>query len=206
MNWLAHLFLAEAEPAFQLGSILPDLVDNATLATLPTVFLRGIRHHQQVDVFTDTHPIPRRTARRISPPYRRFGAIIADVFYDHFLANRWDDYSNGQLRNFIDEVYSAFENFRHCLPDLLNARLAQIRSEDWLYSYRETSGIRRALDRVGLRLRHPLPLGDSVADLEIHYRDFQLDFTEFFPSLLIHATAGRHIGSHDPGEIATGEQ
>ncbi len=187
MNWLAHLFLAEPQPAFQLGSILPDFVDRTTLATLPPEFRPGIKQHQEVDVFTDTHPIPRQTARRISPPYRRFGSIISDVIYDHFLATEWASYSVVPLRDFIDQAYGTFDVYHHCLPAILNTRLAQMRAEDWLFSYSELNGIRRALDRIGLRLRRPLPLGDCMNDLEAQYDAIHQDFREFFPALVIHA-------------------
>jgi acyl carrier protein phosphodiesterase len=34
MNWLAHLHLSEASPAFRLGNILPDLAPAPELAHL----------------------------------------------------------------------------------------------------------------------------------------------------------------------------
>src|SRR5688572_8345575 len=93
MNWLAHLLLAEPTPQFRLGAILPDLVSMQVLAGLPPDFQRGIRQHRQVDAYTDSHAIFRRSVQRLDPPFRRFGGILVDIFYDHFIARDWQSFS-----------------------------------------------------------------------------------------------------------------
>ena len=90
MNWLAHLHLSEPTSAFRLGNVLPDLVPARDLANLPEAFQRGIKCHHRIDAFTDAHPKFRQSVARLSPRFRRFGGIIVDVFYDHFLAVNWD--------------------------------------------------------------------------------------------------------------------
>lgn len=73
MNWLAHLLLSEPPPTLRVGGLLPDLVSAAVLENLPMEFQRGIERHRQVDAFTDSHPIVRRSVQRI----RRYGGLGA---------------------------------------------------------------------------------------------------------------------------------
>src|SRR5258708_512080 len=102
MNWLAHFLLAGPDPAFQGGSILPDLLRPAALAHLSQEYRRGIEHHRLIDAFTDSHPIVRRSMLNFSTPFRRFRGVITDVFYDHFLARDWDSFSPVPLPQFAD--------------------------------------------------------------------------------------------------------
>jgi acyl carrier protein phosphodiesterase len=188
MNWLAHLFLSEPTPAFRVGNLLPDLLPASDLTRLPPEFQRGIRRHLQIDAFTDSHPIVRRSILLVGPAYRRFGGILIDMFYDHFLACDWRRYSEATIEDFSSTIYSSFDSLGQDLPLNASNRLQQIKEADLLCSYREIDGIRRALERIGDRLRRPVSLGESIAQLELHYDALHADFTEFFPKLRDHVT------------------
>ena len=189
MNWLAHLLLSEPTPAFRVGNLLPDLLPAADLKRLPLEYQRGIRRHRQIDAFTDSHPIVHRGILLLGPAYRRFGGILTDMFYDHFLACDWHHYSEATLEDFSAAIYSSFESLREDLPPSASLILQQIRAVDLLCTYRHIDGIRRALERMGARLRRPVPLGESIAELELHYDILHADFTEFFAELRDHIEA-----------------
>jgi acyl carrier protein phosphodiesterase len=104
MNWLAHLLLSEPEAAFRIGNILPDILTRAELQKLSPIFQGGAETHRLIDAFTDCHPVVRRSIGRFVPPFRRFGGILVDVFYDHFLAVDWINYSEVPLGNFCAHV------------------------------------------------------------------------------------------------------
>jgi hypothetical protein len=89
MNWLAHLFLSDPEPACRIGNLLPDFLSANVLAGLPAAFQRGIAQHRRIDAYTDAHPVFRRSVQRFAPPFRRYGGVLVDIFYDHFLARDW---------------------------------------------------------------------------------------------------------------------
>lgn len=186
MNWLAHLFLSEPSAAFRIGNLLPDLLPAAGLRDLPAEFLRGAECHRRIDAFTDSHPVVRRSVARLVAPHRRFGGVLIDLFYDHFLAVGWKNYSAVTLEQFTGSVYKDFETNEHELPPEVTATLQKMRSADWLGSYREIANVRLALDRIGLRLRKPRALGGSVVELERNYGSLHADFTEFFPELRVH--------------------
>lgn len=186
MNWLAHLHLSEPTPEFRLGSLLPDLVSSPELAAQPAAFQPGIRRHLRIDAFTDAHPVFRNSVRRLPPPYRRFGGILVDVFYDHFLARHWTAFSPSPLPEFTAEVYDGFPSHWSGLSERVRLGLQKMQAEDWLGSYRETSGITATVERIGRRLRQPVDLTPSIRILEENHAVFQADFSAFYPELQAH--------------------
>jgi acyl carrier protein phosphodiesterase len=190
MNWLAHLYLSEPNAQFRVGSLLPDLASVAQLVSLPETYQKGIRSHRQIDRFTDSHPRVRSCARRFPPPYRRFGGVLTDIYFDHLLARDWSDYSTVPLPDFIGEVYRDIETCSSVIPAEANRRLEHMRQENWLGSYRSIVGVTDILGRIGLRLRRPLDLTDSLPIFQEHQTDFLSDFQAFFPELLVHLRSG----------------
>jgi acyl carrier protein phosphodiesterase len=192
MNWLAHLYLSEPDPAFRLGNLLPDLVPAQSLASLPAAFQKGVLQHQRIDAFTDSHPVVHRSIERIEPAFRRFGGILCDIFYDHFLARDWDVYSAEPLPDFARAIYASFDQFRASIPPDACLLLDKTRAGDWLCSYRDLGGVSGALERIGSRLRRPVPLAQTISTLEHSYDAFHSDFCAFFPELQSHV---RHHGN-----------
>lgn len=190
MNWLAHLQLSEPSSAFRLGNLLPDLVGARELAALPEEFQRGVKCHHRIDAFTDAHPKFRQSVARLSPRFRRFGGIIVDVFYDHFLAVNWSEHSSMPLRECVDEFYASFDVHRGELPAAIWPVLERMREQDWLGSYGDLAGVRIALGRIGKRLRKPLDLGECEPELERDYAGFKADFAAFYPELTAHVGSG----------------
>ena len=186
MNWLAHLFLSEPSASFRIGNLLPDVLRPGELAALPSKFHPGIERHRLIDAFTDSHEIVKRSIARVGPTHRRFGGILVDIFYDHFLSTDWEQYSNVPLRTFTADTYASFEKFPTELPAEAFSRLQQIANDNWLCSYGSMEELRVVLDRLGRRLRKPTSLAGSVRILEANYREFRDDFAQFFPELVAH--------------------
>lgn len=186
MNWLAHLFLSEPNPAFRIGNLLPDLVPLPALSGLSPEFARGVQQHRRIDAFTDSHSIFRRSVARVKPEFRRFGGILVDVFYDHFLSRDWPSLSPVPLPAFVDEVYASFEIHRHEIPPEAYAHLERMKSANWLCAYGDLGGVSTTLGRIGLRLRRPVALANAIGALEDDYAGFQNDFASFFPQLRSH--------------------
>ena len=186
MNWLAHLYLSEPNPQFRIGNLLPDLASAAELGRLPEPFQKGIRCHRQIDRFTDAHPRFKSCVARFPKPYRRYGGILTDVYFDHFLARDWSKYATVPLIDFINEVHRDIET---CLPEIpadLTPPLRRMRHENWLGSYHTLPGIAEILQRVSGRLRRPFNLAGSLPAFEQHEPAFSADFRAFFSELITH--------------------
>jgi acyl carrier protein phosphodiesterase len=166
VNWLAHLILSDPSPTFRIGNLLPDMLPWSELRAMPAEYQGGIECHRLIDRFADTHPVFRRSMGRIEAPFRRYAGVLIDVFYDHFLAHRED------------------------LPEAAYTRLMQVWEGNWLGSYAQISGVRRALRGIGKRFRKPVPLGEATIQLVLHEEALGTDFAEFFPELC--AYLGKH--------------
>src|SRR4029453_4779348 len=105
LNWLAHVFLSDSNVEFRLGNLLADIVRGEELQRMSAAFLRGVHKHKQIDAFTDSHPLVKRSRSRVSPQFRRFSGVLVDVFYDHLLATHWQRYSPIVLDAFTAKFY-----------------------------------------------------------------------------------------------------
>jgi acyl carrier protein phosphodiesterase len=191
MNWLAHLYLSEPNAQFRVGNLLPDLTSAARLAFLPEPYQKGIRCHRQIDRFTDSHPRVHSCMRRFPPPYRRYGGVLTDVYFDHFLARDWPAYSKVPLPDFISEIYRDIEACSSVIPAEAKQPLQRMREEDWLGSYHFIAGVSDILGRISRRLRRPLDLNGSLPIFQKQETAFLDDFQAFFPDLVAHLESQR---------------
>jgi acyl carrier protein phosphodiesterase len=188
LNWLAHLVLSDPTPEFRVGNLLPDLVRLDGSFPLSLQMQAGVARHRLIDAYTDAHPVTFRSAGRFSGGLRRYGRVLTDIFYDHFLVRAWPDYSSEPLPAFLAGFYGGLDATITGLPRQAQVRLRQIRQHDWMGTYGELAGIQHVLQCMQGRLRRPAPLADGIQVLHAQYEAFQKDFEEFFPQLC-HSTA-----------------
>jgi acyl carrier protein phosphodiesterase len=143
VNWLAHALLSEPDVEFRLGNLLADLVKGRDRDGMSANFLRGVKCHQAIDGFTDSHPVVHRSRARIGSGYRHVTGILVDVFYDHFLALDWNRYSTEPLDAFTARLYSDLRAHPITAPEEARAALDRMIRDDRLGSYRTIEGSRR---------------------------------------------------------------
>jgi acyl carrier protein phosphodiesterase len=186
MNWLAHAYLSKRNIEFRVGNILPDLVSITELNTFPAAYQEGIRCHRAIDRFTDVHPIVKSGISRMPAEYRRYGGIVTDVFYDHFLAKHWACFSPVSLHEFAQGFYRDLALISDELPPDIFYRFQRILEHRVFESYQQVAGIELALQRIDGRLKRPVNLGAAVAVLNEHYELFENEFMRFFTELQQH--------------------
>jgi acyl carrier protein phosphodiesterase len=184
MNYLAHLFLSQYTPGFIIGSLLGDFVKGDIKYIHDRDIRRGIELHRKIDIYTDAHNIVGSSKSIISPKRRRFAGILIDIFYDHFLAKKWSEYSNTQLFDFSQNVYKLLQTNQDSLPESLKLILPNIIAEDWLTSYGEVRGIENALSRISARVKRENNIKDGIEDLLFSYQQLESNFLVFFPDLI----------------------
>lgn len=193
MNYLAHLRLAPDDPMLRLGNLLGDFMRGVDMASLPPPLQRGVAQHRAIDRFTDRHPLFRQSRARLPAPFRRFGGVLVDVYYDHFLARHWDRFGDGgPLGEFTQRAYRELGALAQWLPPRLAQAAPRMREGDWLLGYRELHAIDDVLARMARRLRHDNPLAQGGEPLRSCYGELQSDFEAFFPALLEHVQTVVH--------------
>lgn len=187
MNYLAHLFLSAGTPESLIGNLLGDFVKGSTVNLYDGEIRKGIDLHRKVDSYTDSHVIVRSSKSLISPQRRRFAGVLVDVFYDHFLAKNWRDYSEVPLGDFARCAYKILQENRDILPESLQRVLPIIIARDLLSSYQEISEIAGTLARMSARIKRINNLASGIEDLTVNYQQLESDFRAFFPDLISYA-------------------
>lgn len=188
MNYLAHLFLSEGTPESLIGNLLGDFVKGSAVNLYPEEIIKGIDLHRKVDSYTDSHAIVRSSKSLVSSDRRRFAGVLIDVFYDHFLAKNWREYSEIPLRDFSRRVYQVLQDSRDILPESLKQIIPIIIARNLLCSYQEIGGIDIALNRMSLRIKRTNNLADGIEDLTANYQQLESNFRAFFPDLISYVT------------------
>ncbi len=196
MNYLAHVYLAEDDPESIIGALMGDFAKGRIDPTLAPGIRRGILTHRKVDAFTDAHEVFRASKRRLRPQFRRYGGILVDLYYDHFLAVEWSRYSDVSLMDFSRRVYGVLQEHRMKLPPRMQRSVSYMVNHDLLLSYRDTDGIHRALKGIEGRLKRQSRLRDAIVDLEQNRGLLAADFFAFFPELI--AYVRQLQGEHEP--------
>jgi acyl carrier protein phosphodiesterase len=185
VNYLAHLLLAGPTAESLIGNLAGDFVKGRIGDDMPSEIAAGIRHHRRVDAFTDSHPSVAAFRRVLIPEHGHYARVIADVFFDHFLAIDFERYSPESLDDFLHRVYAAIDPHVDELPGRLRIVYPRMRDERWLESYRSIEGIRLALGGISHRLSRRPQLAPAVHFLEdVHRATLERLFHEFFPDVM----------------------
>jgi acyl carrier protein phosphodiesterase len=184
MNHLAHLFLAGGTPESLIGNLSGDFVKGPLHDRFPPPIRDGIMHHRRVDAFTDAHPAVAAFRRVLVPEYGHYAGVITDIFLDHFLARRFDEYGHEPLESFLARTYAAIDPHEASLPGMLRYVYPRMRDEQWLESYRELDGIHLALTNISRRFTRRPHLEMATRHLTDSRAELERRFEEFFPEVM----------------------
>lgn len=188
MNFLAHLFLSGDDEEVMVGNLLEDFVvgriDHPRNQAFNDNVKNGILLHRLIDSFTDTHPSVSTCKTVLYEKYHKYSAVVIDIFFDHYLAIHWDEFSSESLNDFTKRVYKSFQNHWEILPEKMKPMIESMIKYDWLKNYGEFSGIQKAMNNVSQRALNPSNMENALADLKLHYDFFDSQFKAFFPLML----------------------
>lgn len=187
MNFLAHLYLSGETEEIMIGNFIGDFVKGKAFQKFGPDIQKGILLHREIDSFTDSHPIVLKSKERLRPKYHHYAPVIADVYYDHFLASLWSEYHPESLLSFTEKFYRLTEEYREILPRGANHMLTYMKRDNWLYNYQFMNGIEQALTGMARRTPYKSKMEEAAADLRKDYISYQEDFRTFFPALQDHA-------------------
>lgn len=188
MNFLAHLYLSGDRPGIMVGNFIGDFVKGRDVRSrFDEEVATGIALHRAIDEFTDGHPVVARSKLRLRPMFRHYSPVVADMFYDHFLAANWSDYHAVALPEFASSVYDLLTSYSEILPSGVKHMLPYMIKGNWLVSYAKPEGIHRALSGMAARTPYESGMEKSGEVLEAHYTDFRQEFMEFFPEIETYA-------------------
>jgi acyl carrier protein phosphodiesterase len=180
MNFLAHLYLSGNDEEIMVGNILADRSKGLIKKNISEGILKGIQMHHEIDRFTDNHPVVALTKKRLNPTFGHYAPVITDVYYDHFLAANWKDYSDVSLEVFAKKCYSVLRKHKKLFPVDFQFAFIYLRFRNLLVSYRTIEGIKFAFDRMSGRAVHSKNLHLAIEELKKNYLLYEKEFQDFF--------------------------
>ena len=176
MNYLAHIFLSGENPNVMIGNFMADSIKGSKHDFYPPEIQKGILLHRQIDTTTDAHPAFRKSTKRLHKNYGHYSGIIVDIFYDHFLAKNWADYSTIPLADYIQSFYKLLRDNSEVLPHNIQKMAPIMMEGNWLLIYADLEGIDRVLGGMNRRTKNKSGMDKAGQELRKYYSLFEADF------------------------------
>ncbi len=190
MNYLAHFYLSNNNENLILGNLLADSMngrlDSPQYSMFSNEIMLGIKMHREIDRYTDTHEVVRKSIHRLQPKYHKYSGVIIDMYYDHLLARNWNEYSNTPIELYSARVYQIFEENKSIIPLKMNRLVHSMTSRDWLSNYRFEENLKWAFAGLAKRAKFISNMEFAFDDLIEHYHEFSTEFKQFFPEIIVH--------------------
>jgi acyl carrier protein phosphodiesterase len=186
MNYLGHAYLSFDSPEILVGNMISDFIKGSARFSFSGNIQKGIALHRMIDEFTDSHAATKKAKEIFRPHYRLYSGPILDVVYDHFLASDISIFNDASLKQFSLRTYMHLEHHHPHLPERFKHVFFYMRTENWLYNYKNESGIRKSLHGLARRAAY-IKESDTAFELfmenygllERHFRDFFEDVKLF---------------------------
>lgn len=186
MNFLAHIFLSGNNDDLKIGNFMADSIKGKDYDLYKGDLRKGILLHRKIDSYTDAHPLVQKSAHRLFKEYRHYNGVIVDIFYDHFLAKNWSEYCSINLAHYVQSFYDLLGQNLDRVPPNIRRMYPIMVAENWLYNYREVSGIEQILFQMNARIKGDFNIHQSITKLIEYYTAFESEFTNFFPDIQTH--------------------
>lgn len=192
MNFLAHAFLSGSNDRLLIGNFIADAVKGNHIDQYSEDIRKGITLHRSIDSYTDHHPMFIQSKNRIRSEYGKFSAVIIDIYYDHFLALNWSDYSEEDLSEYVLHVYELMLRNYEILPPRSKRVLPYMIIHNWLLGYSRFNDLQWVFNGMSRRSKkYKSGMENAVHSLKKHYDPLKEDFKQFFPDLINHVDSIR---------------
>ena len=184
MNLVAHQYLSFNNPSIQLGNLLGEVVKGNKFNDYPDEIKKGILLHREIDSFTDSHEVVKRSTTYFHSTQHKYSPIIVDLIYDYFLIKHWDKFHSTSFKVFKENCYELFNfNFENFPPNL-QEMLTYLLKHDWFENYSSIEGIQRTLTGISKRVNFENNLANTTPTLYLYETELEKDFLVFFPDLI----------------------
>lgn len=165
-----------------VGNFIADHIKGNYRGQYPISIERGIELHHQIDAFTDSHPITREIRNTLFKNHRHYSNVIVDMFYDHFLAKNFDNFSSKSLTEFIFFCEKNLEPFIALFPISAERYFLGMKKYNWMNEYKSIEGLHHILNLMGQRTNYQ-QLKNATFQLEQDYSYYETCFFIFFETL-----------------------
>ncbi|MET0635541.1 MAG: ACP phosphodiesterase [Chitinophagaceae bacterium] len=183
MNFLAHAVLSFHDPEILFGQMISDFVKGKKQYEYPINIHQGITLHRRIDAYTDEHPVTIEAKQFFRPAYRLYSGAFVDIVYDHFLANDRQEFGDGQLFTFSQQVYAVLDRHTDLMPPVFAGLFPYMRRENWLLGYAQREGIYRSFRGLVSRSAFMTDSLPAARLFDKYYNELEKCYTSFWPDL-----------------------
>lgn len=169
------------------GALLGDFVKGPLVGDYDAATERGILLHRQIDGFSNRDTQLRELTRQLPPELQRYGGIIIDVVFDHFLSLHWSRFHPEALETFTAGIYAAIEPHHRQWPPPARRFSERLVEYDILGQYHDWSTVERVFVTIGKRLSRDNPMPSAAAAVAPELATMEAIFLDFYPRVLAHA-------------------
>lgn len=162
---------------------MADSIRGNAFEKYPDEIKKGILLHRFIDSFTDSHPVFRKSKHRLHEKYGHYSGVIMDIFYDHFLAKNWANYSDEKLENYAENFYDLLRKNYDLLTEKIQGMMPYMIARNWLVSYASLQGLEMILFQMNHRTKNRVAMHESMVELQHFYTEFEEEFAQFFDEI-----------------------
>lgn len=183
MNFLAHIYLSGSNDDIKIGNFIGDGVKGNSYQKFEADVQTGILMHRDIDFFTDNNLICAESKKRMQDIYGKHAGIAVDIFYDHFLAKYWSDFSGESLRSYVYHFYFLVLMNYSLLPLRLKRAFPFMVLNNWFRMYSRVEGIENVLVRMSKFTSLPENTENAMNNFKTYYADYENEFRLFFKEI-----------------------
>ena len=188
MNFLAHFILSGENEKLILGNLIADGVKGKMIENYCLEIRKGIELHRMIDDYTDNHLIFRQTVARLLPFMRKYSSVAVDIFYDHFLALHFNEFSLISLHKASQTAYHILTDNYNLLPLRFKKLLPYMIAQNWLEGYSNLNDLKKIFYGMSRRAKFYSGMENAIDYLIEDYELYENEFYLFFPEIKSFAT------------------
>ena len=152
MNFLGHLYFSNNDLELMYSNLFGDYVKGKDYTHYPKKLQNGITLHREIDHYIDSHPRVLELLRTLYPKLPKISGIAVDLYFDHILARRWNEFHSTDLRTFVNEFYNYNPKHENHYSTEFKFLIEKMKEYDWIYRYKEFEGLDSACKGLSKRI------------------------------------------------------
>jgi len=155
MNFLGHLYFSNNDHELMYANLFGDSVKGKKYLDYPEEIQKGILLHRKIDDFIDHHSAVIELKRELYDELPKISSVAIDLFFDHLLAQKWNEYHSTPYALFLEEFYTYEPKNWNDYPVTFRAFMEIMRERKWLNYYPFEEGLVKSCQGVSSRISFP---------------------------------------------------
>jgi len=135
-----------------LSNLYGDFVKGKDYSHYPEIVQKGIFLHRSIDNFIDTHNSVKELRLSLYADLPKVAGVAIDLFFDHILAKKWEEYHPKKYSDFLDDFYLHKVDFEMELKPEFLEFMGYFRTRKWLNHYPTSFGLQKSCEGVSKRI------------------------------------------------------